>query len=131
MGAYKHAIDKTGLDIPGPDACTTPDDLDRILDLTHDDDPKVRRLAAKNLCGCHVRADHPPVWERIYELLDDPHPGVRSDAVHALGVSSPTHLASRTAAALERLHNDPDPKLRKRVRRVLLAYRQTGKVNVL
>ena len=131
MGKYAHAIAKTGLPIPGGGACTPESEIPRILELTYDEDVKVRRLAAKNLCGCHVRADHPEVWERVYELLDDPDAGVRSDAVHALGDSSPTHLAPRTAAALEGLYNDPDPVLRKRVRKVVNAYRRTGRVNVL
>ena len=130
MGKYAQAIERTGLPIPGA-GCTAEDDIPRILELTYDDDPKVRRLAAKNLCGCHVRADHPEIWERIYELLEDAHAGVRSDAVHALGDSSPNHLAPRTAEALESLYNDPDPQLRKRVRKVLRAYRRTGSVNVL
>ena len=130
MGKYGHAIAKTGLGIPGA-SCTSAEDIPGLLELTYDEDPKVRRLAAKNLCGCHVRADHPEVWDRIHELLDDPDAGVRSDAVHALGDSSPNHLAHDTAARLEALYNDPDPKLRKRVRKVLSAYRRTGKVNVL
>ena len=131
MGKYASAMAKSGLPIPGGSACTPEAEIPRILELTHDADVKVRRLATKNLCGCHVRADHPEVWERIYELLGDEDPGVRGDAVHALGDSSPNHLAHRTAAALEALYNDPDPALRKRVRKVLTAYRRTGSVNVL
>ena len=131
MGKYAHAIAKTGLPIPGGDVCTPAAEIPRILELTYDGDVKVRRLAAKNLCGCHVRADHPEVWERIYELLEDADAGVRGDAVHALGDSAPKHLAQRTAAALEPLYNDPDPVLRKRVRKVINAYRRTGSVNVL
>ena len=131
MGKYAHAIAKSGLPIPGGAACTPEAEIPRILELTYDEDVKVRRLAAKNLCGCHVRADHAEVWDRIYELLGDPDPGVRGDAVHALADSSPNHLAHRTAAALEDLYNDPDPGLRKRVRKVVNAYRRTGSVNVL
>ena len=131
MGKYAHTMAKTGLRIPGPDACTSPTEIPRLLELTYDDDPKVRRLAAKNLCGCHVRADHPEIWDRVLELLGDPDAGVRSDAVHALGDSSPKHRVHDFAAALEPLSNDPDRHLRKRVRKVLTAYRKTGSVNVL
>ena len=131
MGKYAHAIAKSGLPIPGGATCTPEAEIPRILELTYDEDVKVRRLAAKNLCGCHVRADHPEIWDRIYELLGDPDPGVRGDAVHALADSSPNHLAHRTAAVLEDLYNDPDPGLRKRVRKVVNAYRRTGSVNVL
>ena len=131
MGKYAHAMEKTGLPIPGGNVCTPGSEVPRILELTYDEDVKVRRLAAKNLCGCHVRADHPEVWERIFELLDDPDAGVRSDAVHALGDSSPRHLAERIATALDGLRNDPDRDVRRRVRKVVNAYRRTGSVNVL
>ena len=131
MGKYAHAMAKTGLGLPGPGVCTTGDEIPKLLELTYDDDPKVRSLAAKNLCGCHVRADHPEIWDRIVELLADPEPQVRADAVHALGDSSPRHRAHDFAAALEPLYHDPDPHLRKRVRKVLTAYRRTGSVNVL
>ena len=131
MGKYAHAMAKTGLPLPGGDACTAGADIPRLLELTYDDDPKVRRLAAKNLCGCHVRADHPEIWDRVLELLGDPDAGVRADAVHALGDSSPNHRVHDFAAALEPLYNDPDPHLRKRVRKVIMAYRRTGSVNVL
>ena len=131
MGKYAHAMARSGLHIPGPDGCTTGAEIPKLLRLTYDDDPKVRSLAAKNLCGCHVRADHPEIWDRILELLDDPDVDVRANAVHALGDSSPNHRAHDFAAALEALYNDPDPHLRKRVRKVITAYRRTGSVNVL
>ena len=131
MGKYAATMAKTGLHLPGPDSCTTEADIPRLLELTYDDDPKVRSLAAKNLCGCHVRADHPEIWDRILEMLGDPEAKVRSDAVHALGDSSPNHRVHDFAAALEPLYNDPDRQLRKRVRKVLNNYRRTGSVNVL
>ena len=131
MGKYAHTMAKTGLRLPGPDVCTTEAEIPRLLELTYDADPKVRSLAAKNLCGCHVRADHPEVWDRVLEMLGDPDAKVRADAVHALGDSSPRHRAHDFAAALEPLYNDPDPHLRKRVRKVINAYRRTGSVNVL
>lgn len=131
MGKYASAIAKTGLRIPGNDVCTTGAEIPKLLELTYDEDPLVRSLAAKNLCGCHVRADHPEIWDRIVELLDDPVADVRANAVHALGDSSPKHRAHDFAAALEPLYNDPDPHLRKRVRKVITAYRRTGSVNVL
>ena len=33
--------------------------------------------------------------------------------------------------AIERMYNDPDLKLRRRVRALLASYRRTGKINVL
>ena len=129
MGKYAEAMAKTGLGLP--DGCTPTDAIPRILELSHDDDPKVRRLAAKNLCACHVRSDHPEIWDRVFELLDDPDPGVRGDAIHALGDGSPRYLADDIARALEGLRNDPDRVVRRQVKRVLEAYRRTGRVNVL
>jgi HEAT repeat protein len=131
MGKYASAIAKTGLGLPGPATCTSGTDVPQLLELTHDADPMVRSLAAKNLCGCHVRTDRQEIWDRVLELLGDPEAGVRSDAVHALGDGSPNHRAHEFAAALEPLHNDPDPHLRKRVRKVLQHYRRTGSVNCL
>jgi HEAT repeat protein len=130
MGKYAHAMATSGLGLPG-EACTPAAEIPRILELTYDDDPKVRRLAAKNLCACHVRADHPEVWARVFELLEDPVAGVRSDAIHALGDGSPRHLADEIAQALDGLRNDPDRDVRRRVRKVLQHYRRTGGVNVL
>jgi HEAT repeat protein len=129
MGKYAHAMASSGLGLP--DGCTPAAAIPRILELSRDDDPKVRRLAAKNLCACHVRSDHPEIWDRVFELLDDPDPGVRSDAIHALGDGSPRYLADRIAAELDERRNDPDRDVRRRVRKVLQAYRRTGRVNVL
>jgi hypothetical protein len=130
MGAYKQAIARSGLSHPG-DGGTPIREIERILDLTHDTDPKVRRLALKNLCSCHVRADVQPIWDRLHEMVDDPDPGVRFEVVHAFGDSSPNHRAHEIAAAVERLYNDPDLHLRKRVRKLLGHYRRTGSVNAL
>jgi HEAT repeat protein len=131
MATYAKATKRTGLRPPGGDARTSPDDIHELLELTNDDDPKVRRLATKNLCPCHVRADVPQVWDRLFDMLDDPDPGVRRDAVHALGDGSPRERAAEIASALEPLYNDPDRTVRKHVRRVVTAYRRTGRVNVL
>jgi HEAT repeat protein len=130
MGKYAQATAKTGLEHP-LNGCTPKDEIDHILELTADDDPLVRRLALKNLCGCHVRADVPRVWDRLYDLIDDPDAGVRFEVVHAFGDSSPNHRAHEIAAAVERLYNDPDPHLRKRVRKLITHYRKTGSVNAL
>jgi hypothetical protein len=130
MGAYKQAIARSGLTHPG-NGCTPANEIDHILELTHDPDPSVRRLALKNLCGCHVRADVSAIWERLFEMVDDPDAGVRGEVVHAFGDSSPNWRSHEIAAAVERLYNDPDRHLRKRVRKLLTAYRKTGSVNAL
>jgi hypothetical protein len=71
------------------------------------------------------------VWARLLEMTSDPDPGVRADVVHALADGSPTARAPEIIYAVEELYNDPDPKVRKRVRLVVTSYRRTGRVNVL
>ena len=41
------------------------------LRRTEDPDPRKRKQALKDLCPCHVRADIPELWERIFQLLSD------------------------------------------------------------
>ncbi len=56
---------------------------------------------------------------------------MRLSVVHALADGSPRHREAEVVSTLESMHNDPDVKVRKRVRYVLAAYRRTGRVNVL
>jgi predicted secreted protein len=88
-------------------------------------------VAVKNLCPCHIRADIPAVWERLLVLSTDPDAGVRADVVHTLTDGSPRSLAREVAAALERLRNDPNRKVRRQVNRVLGQQARTGRINVL
>jgi HEAT repeat protein len=128
MGKYERAIEKTGLDLS--ESCSLDQTASALL-FSFDADPLVRRVAAKALCPCHVRANVPDVWDRLLEMTADPDPGVRSDVIHALADGSPRERAPQIAEALEALYNDPDVKVRKRVRFVLSAYRRTGRLNVL
>lgn len=105
--------------------------ISEYLQRTHDPDPRKRRAALKDLCPCHVRADIPELWERIFELLADEEGSVRDQALHALGDGSPAHLEERIVEATEALYNDPHPDVRKKARRMLNAYRRTGRWNVL
>lgn len=52
-------------------------------------------------------------------------------ALHALGDGSPTHMEEEIMEAVERLYNDPHPNVKKKARRMMNAYRRTGKWNVL
>ena len=45
--------------------------ISEYLQRTYDPDPKKRKKALKDLCPCHVRADIPQLWDRIFELLSD------------------------------------------------------------
>jgi len=125
MGKYEQAIEKTGLAIDGHAPVAD------ALIHSHDADPKVRRVAAKAMCPCHVKANVPEVWDRLIEMASDADVGVRLDVVHALADGSPRERADQIAGVLERMYNDPDPKVRKRVRRVVTSYRRTGNLNVL
>ena len=41
------------------------------IERTCDPNPHKRRKALRDLCPCHVRADIPQLWERIFECLSD------------------------------------------------------------
>ena len=108
-----------------------PDEVDDLLQLTYDPDPKVRAKAVRALCPCHVRADVERIWERFLELADDEDPYVRRTILHTLGDGSPRVIEARVIETLGKMQHDSDPKLRRGVRRLLSHYRRTGKVNVL
>ena len=130
MGKYAGAMAKTGLSMPGPGMCPAESQIPELLRLTHDPDPRVRRLALKHLCPCRLQRERQPVWNRVFEMADDPDPGVRMDAVHAMTDGSPREYFNEVLAVIERMQNDPDAKVRRYIRRTLSAVRRTGRVNV-
>ncbi|MDQ6614798.1 MAG: HEAT repeat domain-containing protein [Actinomycetota bacterium] len=93
------------------------------------DDARIRQLAAKNLCTCHVRSDDDAVWSQLFRLMSDPDDHVRSDALHALTDSTPTVRVSAVVDALNARYDDPDPRLRRQIRKILALYRRTGKLS--
>lgn len=131
MGRYDAVRARTGLGLPHEDAARGHATLAGLPALSQDPDARARRVAAKHLCPCHVRADVPEVWDRLLELARDPDAGVRRDAVHALGDGSPRHRQAQILEVLTSLRNDPDRKVRRQVWRVLAAYRRTGRINAL
>ena len=104
--------------------------IDELLELTHDADPKVRSRAVRELCPCHVQADIERIWQRIFAMVDDGDVGVRRTVVHAFIDGSPRAIEPRVVDALEGMRNDPNPALRRNVRKLLARYRKTGKVNI-
>ena len=128
MGRYGAAGERTGFGIPPEGSRQSDTDIERLLALA--DSPEVieRQLAAKNLCTCHVQADDARVAAKLFELFNDPEVRVRSDVLHALTDSTPTERVPMVLAALEARRNDPDPKLRRRIRRTLAHYGRTGKI---
>ena len=121
---------KTGLSAPWSGSCPPEAQIPTLLDLTYDDDPLVRRLALKHLCPCRLQRKRDVVWARVFELASDPDTGVRMDAIHAMTDGSPREFAAKVYAAVERMQNDPDVKVRRYIRRTLSKMRQTGRVNV-
>ncbi len=113
---------------PAGDGRTPEDALDGLVELSRSEDSRVRQLACRNLCTCHVRADDDRVWTRLLELLADPEPQVRGDVIHAITDSTPAPRVPAVIEALESRHNDPDERIRRRVRKTLAHYRRTGKV---
>lgn len=130
MGKYAAAMAKTGLGVPGPGACPTEEQIPQLLAFTHDDDPKVRRLALKHLCPCRLQRQRDAVWDRIFEMTTDDDAGVRRDVVHAMTDGSPRDLAPVVLTHLEPMIRDVDPQVRKYVRRTLNAIRRSGRINV-
>jgi len=105
--------------------------VEDFLANTRSEDPKVRKLYLRELCPCHVKRDVDVVWDRIIDMVDDPSPDVRYQVMHNLCDGSPASRESEVVAALEKMHNDPDKKVRRRVHNVLTHYRKTGKWNIL
>lgn len=116
---------------PTPRRRVRADDVDDLLELTQDPDPKVRSGAVRQLCPCHVRGHVNRIWDRFFEMVTDDDRGVRSQIFHALGDGSPRVLQPRVIAAFETMQSDPDPSLRRRARKLLAHYRRTGKYNIL
>ena len=122
---------RAGHRIPVDEARVTGDKIERALVLTCDPEPRVRQAALANMCPCHVQADRPEVWQRVFELAADPDRDVRRQVLHTLGDGSPRRLEGRVIATLESMRQDADSRLRRRVRRLLAQYRRTGRINVL
>lgn len=128
MGRFRKVTEKVGVGLPAEDRRTTEDALDRLIELSRSEESRVRQLACRNLCTCHVRADYDRVWTRLLELVEDPDPLVRGDVLHAITDSTPAPRVPSVIQALESRRNDPDNRLRRRVRKTLAHYRRTGKV---
>lgn len=130
MGKYAKVSRRVGVGLPHPGTCPSDEQVDELLSLSFDVDPMVRRLVLKNLCPCHVRRKRMSVWNRVIEMTQDPAPGVRVDAIHALTDGSPREIAEQVYAAIERARRDPDRKVRRFASRLSAVQRRTGRVNV-
>lgn len=132
MGKLDRAVEiaraATGVGLPVHGERRTAEQTQAFLALTYDSDPRVRQVAIRNLCPCHVQGDVPEVWDRILELSSDPDDGVRHDVLHTLVDGSPRRLRPAVVEVLERLARDPS--IRRARRRfahdALRRYHRTG-----
>jgi HEAT repeat protein len=128
VGRWRKIAERAGAGLPAGEGRTAKDAIGALLELSRSEQSRVRQLACRNLCTCHVRADDDRVWTRLLELVEDPDPLVRRDVIHALTDSTPAPRVPAVIQALESLRKDPDERTRRQVRKTLARYRRTGKV---
>jgi HEAT repeat protein len=104
--------------------------ISELIEATRNPDPRVRKVAARDLCPCQIKRNNPRAWDRIIEMTADPDRDVRRIALHTLIDGSPQSRRTDVVRALESMHNDPDQKLRRHVRKVLARHRAMGTVNL-
>jgi len=107
------------------------EDVSGYIAATRSSDPRVRKLALKNMCPCRVLKDVDVIWDRVLEMTVDEDVGVRYQTVHSLCDGSPRSREEQIVAALRGMRNDSDEKIRRAVRRALCSYERTGRWNVL
>ena len=108
------AIERVGAGLPVSGERRTREQTQGFLELTYDPDPRVRQVAIRNLCPCHIQGDVPEVWDRLLELSRDPDDGVRHDVLHTLVDGSPRRLRPAVVEVLEALSRDPSIKRSRR-----------------
>jgi hypothetical protein len=102
--------------------------VEELLLLARSDAPADRRVAVRELCTCHLRADDDRIWPVFLALFDDEDVKVRRAVLHSLTDSTPESRVDDVAAALERRYHDDDASLRRRIRKTIAHYRRTGKI---
>ena len=105
--------------------------IDEVLDLSRDPDATMRAEAVRVMCPCQLKMDIPRVWDRLIEMAQDESVTVRKNVFHVLADGSPRHREQQIVSVMERMHNDPDAKLRRHVRRLLAHYHHGGRLNIL
>lgn len=106
-------------------------DVVTAIQATSDVKPYERKIALRKLCPCRVKKDIDVFWDRVFEMIHDPEPDVRYQALHNICDGSPAYLEDRVIEAVQSLQGDQSNKVRRVVSKVLLHYRKTGKWNIL
>lgn len=128
MSKYDRVQSRTGYGPPARGSRTGEDDIAPLLALAASEDPVERRVAVKNLCTCHLKADDDRAWSALRAAFDDDDVRVRREALHALTDSTPETRVAEVVNALESRYSDTNPSLRRRIRRTLVHYRKTGQL---
>jgi HEAT repeat protein len=106
-------------------------EIPRLLELSRDDDHRMRLKAIQALCPCEVKSHDPQIWDRFLEMTDDPDSHVRRWILHVLCDGSPRIYEERIVGELEKFRHDTDERVRKSARKVLASYRHSGAINIL
>lgn len=101
------------------------------LQRTFDPNPIVRRKAVREMCPCKVQKEIDQLWNRLLEMVTDEDASIRYEVVHVLCDGSPKDREESIVGALEKMWNDTDLTVRRRVRRALGEYRRSGNWNIL
>lgn len=105
-------------------------EIPTFLEETHHDNPRIRGSAVTHLCPCHVKRNHDDVWDRMLSMASDPDVKVRGWVLHVLTDGSPRSREADVVQVLGKMVDDPDPKLRRRARKILAHHRRTGDLNI-
>ncbi len=99
----------------------------QILEQTRDADPDVRAQAVQALCPCRLKVNEVAAWDRTLEMCTDPDAKVGSLVFHTLCDGSPRERGQDIVIALDEMANDPDRRLRRRIRgRLTLSTRRAS-----
>lgn len=107
------------------------EDINEILFISRNPDPKIRLKAIQQLCPCEVKRDIDEFWARLFEMVDDENDEIRQQVLHNLCDGSPPHLEHQIYAALDKFNCDPNKEIRRTAHKVLSTYLRTGKWNIL